>query len=68
MALACCLLDAMDAYLNPSRIKAAAVRPTFNEMMNFCAGALSNAASVNAASFQATSIGVDLRYKSVCRT
>jgi hypothetical protein len=58
----------MDAYLNPSRIKAAAVRPTFNEMMNFCAGALSNAASVNAASFQATSIGVALRYKSVCRT
>ena len=68
MALACCLLDAMDAYLNPSRIKAVAVRPTFNEMMSFCAGALSNAASVNVASFQVTGIGADLRYKSVCRT
>jgi len=68
MALACCLLVAMDAYLNPSRIKTTAVRPGFNEMMSFCAGALGNAASVNAASFQVTSIGADLRYKSVCRT
>lgn len=68
MALACCLLDAMDAYLNPSRIKATAVRPAFNEMMRFCAGALGNAASVDAASFQVTSIGADLRYKSACRT
>jgi AcrR family transcriptional regulator len=68
MALACCLLDAMDAYLNPSRIKATAVRPTFNEMMSFCARALSNAASANAASFQVTSNGADLRYESVCRT
>jgi AcrR family transcriptional regulator len=68
IALACCLLDAMDAYLNPSRIKATAVRPAFNEMISFCEGALSNAASVNVASFQVTSIGVNLRYKSVCRT
>ena len=68
MALACCLLDAMDAYVNPSRIKAAALRPAFNEMMSFCAGALSNAASVNAAFSQVTSIGADLRYKSACRT
>lgn len=68
MALASCLLDAMDAYLNPSRIEATAVRPAFNEMMSFCAGALGNAASVSAASFQGTSIGADLRYKSACRT
>ena len=68
MALACCLLDAMDAYLNPSRIKAAALRPAFNEMMSFCAGALSDAASANAASFQVTGIGADLRYKSACRS
>jgi AcrR family transcriptional regulator len=40
MALTCCLLEAMDAYLSPSRINAAAVRPTFDEMMDFCAGAL----------------------------
>ena len=68
MALACCLLDAMDAYLNPSRIKATAVRSTFNEMTSFCAGALSNAATANAGSFQVTSNGADLRYESVCRT
>lgn len=43
LALTCCLLDAMDSYLNPSRIGAKTVRPTFNEMMNFCAGALRNA-------------------------
>jgi AcrR family transcriptional regulator len=40
MAMTCCLLDAMDGYLNPSRINAATVRPTFDEMMDFCAGAL----------------------------
>jgi AcrR family transcriptional regulator len=44
IVLACCLLDAMDAYLNPLRMKADAVRPTFTEMMNFCAGSLSNQA------------------------
>ena len=42
--------------------------PAFNEMMSFCAGALSNAASVKAASSQVTGIGADLRYKSACRT
>lgn len=68
MALACCLLDAMDAYLNPSRIKAAALRPTFEEMMNFCARALSNEASLNAAPIQITSVRSDLRYNSACRT
>ncbi|OKO91308.1 transcriptional regulator [Bradyrhizobium sp. NAS80.1] len=68
MALACCLLDAMDAYLNPSRIKAAALRPAFNEMMSFCARALSNAASVNAAPSQVISIRTGLPYKSPCRT
>jgi AcrR family transcriptional regulator len=40
MAMTCCLLEAMDGYLNPSRINAATVRPTFDEMMEFCAGAL----------------------------
>jgi AcrR family transcriptional regulator len=40
IAMTCCLLEAMDGYLNPSRINAAAVRPTFDEMMDFCAGAL----------------------------
>ncbi|OKO75606.1 transcriptional regulator [Bradyrhizobium sp. NAS96.2] len=68
MALACCLLDAMDAYLNPSLIKAAALRPAFDEMMNFCAGALSNAASVNEAPSQMTSSRADLPYKFPCRT
>ncbi|WP_050419281.1 hypothetical protein [Bradyrhizobium tropiciagri] len=67
MALACCLLDAMDAYLNPARIKAAALRPAFDEMMNFCAGALSNAASVNGAPSQMTSSRADLPYKFPCR-
>jgi AcrR family transcriptional regulator len=40
MTMTCCLLEAMDGYLNPSRINAAAVRPTIDEMMDFCAGAL----------------------------
>ena len=40
MSLTCCLLEAMDAYLSPSRINADTLRPTFNEMMDFCAGAL----------------------------
>jgi AcrR family transcriptional regulator len=40
MAMTCCLLEAMDGYLNPSRINAAAIRPTFDEMMDLCAGAL----------------------------
>jgi AcrR family transcriptional regulator len=39
-AMTCCLLEAMDGYLNPSRINAATVRPAFDEMMDFCAGAL----------------------------
>ncbi|MBR0825696.1 TetR family transcriptional regulator [Bradyrhizobium manausense] len=61
IALACCLLDAMDAYLNPSRIKVAALGPTFNEMMSFCAGALSNAPFRNAAPRQVTGVRSDLR-------
>ena len=39
-AMTCCLLEAMDGYLNPSRINAATVRPAFDEMMDFCASAL----------------------------
>jgi AcrR family transcriptional regulator len=66
MALACCLLDAMDAYLNPSRIKATAVRPAFDEMMRFCAGALGNTTFANMAPAQLTNIQAGLRYKSAC--
>jgi AcrR family transcriptional regulator len=44
MALASCVLNAVDGYLDPFRINAVALRPTFNEMMSFCAGALRNAA------------------------
>jgi AcrR family transcriptional regulator len=40
MAMTCCLLEAMDWYINPSRLNAATVRPSFDEMMDFCAGAL----------------------------
>ncbi|WP_041955361.1 TetR/AcrR family transcriptional regulator [Bradyrhizobium japonicum] len=49
MALASCALDAMDAYLDPSRIKAVAGRPAFNEMINFCSGALRSAAPAKVA-------------------
>jgi AcrR family transcriptional regulator len=66
MALACCLLDAMDAYLNPSRIKAAALRPAFSEMMSFCAGSLGNAAFRNAAPVQMT--GVHFPHRTACRS
>lgn len=41
MALTCCLLEAMDVHLNPSRMGAATLRPSFEEMLRFCAGALS---------------------------
>jgi AcrR family transcriptional regulator len=40
MALACCLLEAMDAYLSPLPTRAATVRPTLDEMMDFCARSL----------------------------
>ncbi|WP_275198960.1 TetR/AcrR family transcriptional regulator [Bradyrhizobium sp. CSA207] len=66
MALACCLLDAMDAYLNPSRIKATALRPAFSEMMRFCAKALGNTTFANTAPPQLINIPADLRYKSAC--
>lgn len=66
MALACCLLDAMDAYLNPSRIKATALRPAFGEMMRFCAGALGNTAFANSVPPQLIHVQTDLLYKSAC--
>jgi AcrR family transcriptional regulator len=44
MAMTCCLLEAMDGYLNPSRINTATVRPTVDEMMEFCVDALRHAA------------------------
>ncbi|WGD54636.1 TetR/AcrR family transcriptional regulator [Bradyrhizobium sp. CB1650] len=40
MALTCCLLEAMDVHLNPSRIGATTLRPSFEEMLKFCTGAL----------------------------
>jgi len=40
MALTCCLLEAMDVHLNPARIGAATLRPSFEEMLRFCTGAL----------------------------
>ncbi|RXG85247.1 TetR/AcrR family transcriptional regulator [Bradyrhizobium zhanjiangense] len=40
MALTCCLLEAMDIHLNPSRVGAATLRPSFDEMLRFCTGAL----------------------------
>jgi hypothetical protein len=43
MALTCCLLDAMEAYVGPSPAKSFAARPTFADMMEFCACALRNA-------------------------
>ncbi|WFU82498.1 TetR family transcriptional regulator [Bradyrhizobium sp. CIAT3101] len=49
MALARCMLDAMDAYLDPSRLELAAGRPAFDEMMNFCVGALQTGAPAQVA-------------------
>ncbi|UWU94859.1 TetR/AcrR family transcriptional regulator [Bradyrhizobium sp. CB1015] len=43
MALTCCLLEAMDVHLNPSRIGAATLRPSFEEMLSFCTSALRRA-------------------------
>lgn len=43
MALTCCLLEAMDIHLNPSRIGAATLRPSFEEMLSFCTSALRRA-------------------------
>jgi hypothetical protein len=40
MALTCCLLEAMDVHLNPSRVGAATLRPSFDEMLRFCTDAL----------------------------
>ncbi|MBR1133054.1 TetR/AcrR family transcriptional regulator [Bradyrhizobium iriomotense] len=40
MALTCCLLEAMDVHLNPSRVGAATLRPSFGEMLRFCTDAL----------------------------
>ncbi|WP_315784215.1 TetR/AcrR family transcriptional regulator [Bradyrhizobium sp. SZCCHNPS1003] len=43
MVLTCCLLDAMDAYLSPPRLDETGIRPSFEEMMHFCADALRRA-------------------------
>lgn len=64
LALTCCLLDAMDGYLNPSRTDLRAVRPTFDEMMNFCAGALCNAVASADCRFTASSPPRKLRERS----
>ncbi len=62
MAMTCCLLEAMDAYLSPSPIHAAAARPTFDEMMDFCAGALRRVPRG-----QAMDMGADFRPKAVAQ-
>jgi AcrR family transcriptional regulator len=49
MALTCCLLEAMDVHLNPSRAGAAALRPSFEKMSRFCLGALGCTSSLQAA-------------------
>jgi len=62
MAMTCCLLEAMDRYLNPSRIKPATVRPAFEEMMDFCAGALHHVPWE-----QSIDLGADLRPEAVAQ-
>jgi AcrR family transcriptional regulator len=62
MAMSCCLLEAMDGYLNPSRISAATVRPTFDVMMDFCVGALRHAAWD-----QSIDLVTDLRPKTIAQ-
>ena len=62
MAMTCCLLEAMDGYLNPSRINAATVRPAFDEMMDFCAGALHHVPWG-----QSIDLAADLRPKAVAQ-
>ena len=62
MAMTCCLLEAMDGYLNPSRINAPTVRPTFDEMMGFCASALHHVPGV-----QSTDLAADLRPEAVAQ-
>lgn len=62
MAMTCCLLEAMDLYLNPSRINAATARPTFDEMMDFCAGALRHVPWG-----QSIDLAADLRSKAVAQ-
>jgi hypothetical protein len=52
----------MDGYLNPSRINAATVRPTFDEMMDFCAGALHHVPWG-----QSIDLAADLRPKAVAQ-
>ncbi|MCP1853130.1 MULTISPECIES: TetR/AcrR family transcriptional regulator [unclassified Bradyrhizobium] len=48
MALTCCLLEALDVYLNPSRTGVTTLRPSFEEMLSFCTGALRRTPSVQA--------------------
>ncbi|SDN14519.1 TetR/AcrR family transcriptional regulator [Afipia sp. GAS231] len=61
-AMTCCLLEAMDGYLGPSRINTATVRPTFDQMMDFCAGALRHAPCG-----QSIDLAADLRPKAVAQ-
>jgi AcrR family transcriptional regulator len=62
MALTCCLLEAMDAHLNPLRINAAVVRPTFDEMMDFCSSALRHVPLG-----QSMDMGAELRLKAAAQ-
>jgi hypothetical protein len=61
-AMTCCLLEAMEGYLNPSRINADTVRPTFDEMKDFCAGALRHVPWG-----QSIDLAADLRPKAVAQ-
>jgi AcrR family transcriptional regulator len=62
MAMTCCLLEAMDWYINPSRLNAATVRPSFDEMMDFCAGALRHGPRA-----QSIDLAADVRLKAVAQ-
>jgi hypothetical protein len=62
MAMTCCLLEAMDGYLNPSRINTATFRPAFDEMMDFCASALHHVPWV-----QSIDLADDLRSQAVAQ-
>ncbi len=53
MALTCCLIEAMDVHLNPSRGGAATLRPSFDEMLSFCTRALRRMPSLEPAEMMA---------------
>ena len=62
MVMACCLLEAMDWHINPWRLNAATVRPSFDEMMDFCAGALRHGPQA-----RSMDLAADMRPKAVAQ-